>query len=418
MDHYQTIVKIMETGNVADVIYLDIAKAFDKVDHGILLRKLRVMGIGGPMLTWIQEFLVNRSQIVSVDGELSQKAAVVSGVPQGTVLGPILFLVFVSDVDGGLQHASASSFADDTRILMKIETNSDTQNLQNDLNTVYKWAENNNMAFNCSKFQHMRCGSPVVDASHYVSPSGDEIAMFGDIRDLGIMMSDSCKFHEHIDKGSSKGKRMSGWILRTFKTRDRGPMLTLYKSLVLPILDYCCQLWSPDQLGLVRKLEAIQRHFTSKINGCGGLSYWERLSELRLYSLERRRDRYAIIYVWKVINNLAPNFMNEDYMIKTKCTPRHGRKCVIPALVRGTAARIVTLKENSFALRGPRMFNCIPAELRNCDGTVESFKNNLDKFLAGVPDKPCLPLYYQASTGNSLLQQVMQQRVASLQLLM
>ena len=196
-------------------------------------------------------------------------------------------------------------------------------------------------------------------------------------------------------------------------------MLILYKSLVLPILDNCCQLWSPDQLGLVRKLEAVQRHFTSKINGCGCMSYWDCLliSEHRLYSLERRRDRYTIIYVWKVINNQVPNSMNEDYIIKIKYTPRHGRKYVIPALVRGIAARIGTLEEDSFALRGPRMFNCISGELRNCKGTVESFKKNLDKFLAGVPDKPCLPLYYQAFTGNSLLQQVVvQQRVASLQL--
>ena len=91
--------------------------------------------------------------------------------------------------------------------------------------------------------------------------------------------------------------------------------------------------------------------------------------------------------------------MKEDYMIKIKCTPRHGRKSVIPALVRDTAARNVTLKENFFALRGPGMFNCIPAQLRSCEGTVESFKNNLDKFLAGVPDKPLLLLYYQASTA-------------------
>ena len=115
----------METGSSAEVIYLHLAKAFDKVDHGILIRKMVKMGIGGPILRWIQAFLTNRKQVVKVQDNISSSADVVSGVPQGTVLGPILFLIFVGDIDEGLSHAHASSFADDTRIVLKVKTHND-----------------------------------------------------------------------------------------------------------------------------------------------------------------------------------------------------------------------------------------------------------------------------------------------------
>ena len=105
---------------------------------------------------------------------------------------------------------------------------------------------------------------------------------------------------------------MAGWLIRTFRTRNPGPMMTLFISLVRPILEYCCQLWSPKKLNQIRKIESVQRHFTSKLVGLSGMNYWDRLQFLNIYSLERRRDRYIIMYVWKVIQALAPNLLGHD----------------------------------------------------------------------------------------------------------
>ena len=141
-----------------DVIYLDFAKAFDKVDHSILLSKLYNAGIQGNVYKWIKTFLEGRTQSVVVNGETSAPVEVLSGVPQGTVLGPLLFLVMVNDLSKNCPHSSVSCFADDTRLLGIVEDLRDVDNVQTDLKEIFKWAEENNMQFNESKFELLRYG--------------------------------------------------------------------------------------------------------------------------------------------------------------------------------------------------------------------------------------------------------------------
>ena len=140
------------------VIYLDFAKAFDKVDHGILLSKLKKIGNNGKIGVWIHDFVSNRQQCVAVNGTTSSEAHVRSGVPQGSVLGPILFLIHISDINYEIADSTVSCFADDTQILLGTKHEEDTQMLQNDLHKLYKWADANNMKFNASKFQLLRYG--------------------------------------------------------------------------------------------------------------------------------------------------------------------------------------------------------------------------------------------------------------------
>lgn len=135
-------------GKNVDVVYLDFAKVFDKVDNGVLLHKLRKMGITGKLGIWLHKFLHDRNQAVVVEGTLSKGTGVISGVPQGSVLGPLLFLTMIGDIDQNAKASRVTSFADDTRISRQITREEDAEELQKDLEGIYKWSWENNMVFN------------------------------------------------------------------------------------------------------------------------------------------------------------------------------------------------------------------------------------------------------------------------------
>ena len=158
---------------------------------------------------------------------------------------------------------------------------------------MYRWADTNNMMFNSDKFEVLRykAKNQNVDFS-YTSNGGESIAEKNSLTDLGVTMSCDATFREHIQAICSKVKKKAGWALRTFKSRDRLLMMTVWKSLCIPHHDYCSQLWCPNQTGLIQNLELLQRAFIRKIRGLRHLSYWEQLKNLKLYSLERRREPY------------------------------------------------------------------------------------------------------------------------------
>ena len=171
-----------------DVVYLDFAKAFDKLDFNITLQKLKSLGIDGKIGRWIHSFLTNRHQQVVVNGEKLDPAPVISGVPQGSVIGPLLFLILIGDIDQEVAHSFISSFADDTRIGNGIQTNEDASQLQQDLDKVYQWATRNNMTFNDTKFDLIRYGqnTQLKEATAYNSNANTSIEAKSSTKDLGV----------------------------------------------------------------------------------------------------------------------------------------------------------------------------------------------------------------------------------------
>ena len=187
-------------------------------------------------------------------------------------------------------------------------------------------------------------------------------------------------------------------------------MLVLWKSLVRSNIDYCCQLWNPSKVDDIQSIEQIQRSFVRKISGMQGLSYWEQLAALQLYSLERRRERYIILYVWLILKGLTPNF-NQSNMggINTTWSERRGRMCVVPAVSQYAPAAVRRMRYSSFGVIGPRLFNILPQELRNLTScSLDSFKHQLDKYLRTIPDKPLVQGYtlYRRADSNSLTDMV------------
>ena len=399
LNHIDRITSLLEGGSDVDVIYLDFAKAFDKVDIGVTLRKLKSLGVRGQLGRWLGSFLLDRQQTVVVDGQRSLSRPVISGVPQGSVLGPLLFLVLIGDIDGEVFSSFLSSFADDTRIGHHISGDEDAEQLQADLRRVYNWAKINNMEFNAEKFELLRYKANrhiqrPASSTEYMSSSGTPITEKEHISDLGINLSHDTTFKYHIDKKISAMKSKVSWVLRTFRTRAAFPMLTLWKQLVVSEHDYCCQIWSPIKAGDIQALEAVQKSFTRKIDGTQGLSYWERLKSLKLYSLQRRRERYIIIYIWRILEDQVPNL--ECTPIQSQQHQRRGRECLVPIVSNYASPLVRQARFSSIAVRGPKLFNCLPQALRNISGCeVDSFKRALDRFLSGIPDEPPVHGYTQ-----------------------
>lgn len=379
---------------------LDYSKAFDKINQSILLFKLKRLGISGKIGKWIGNFLLDRTQRVSINGHLSTPSSVISGVPQGTILGPVLFLIYIADIGDNLKKSTLASYADDSKVHHIIKTIQDGLDLQIDVETLYHWTTTNLMEFNSSKFQVLKVGDNqnLKDSITYKTPEGEPIEETVLTKDLGVFFNNKGHFSDHIKIKTSKAKQMCGYIMRTFLTRIPQPMMVLFKSLVLPLIEYSCIVWNPHKLQEITQLESVQRNYTSKLDGLSDLNYYQRLHKLNLYSAERRRDRYLITYIFKIINGKVPN-----PGISYKWALRRGKELKIPPVRTSKQSRGATLLYHSFTRRAPRLFNALPETLRNISGDtpMDTIKQRIDNLLKKIPDEPRIPGYYPSNSAVS-----------------
>ena len=239
LDVFDNSMHMLDSNLSVDMVYLDFSKAFDKVDHGILMHKLRAFGITGNIGIWLFHFLTDISHFVRLPRGIIEDHPVLGGVPQGTVLGPLLFLIMISDIEKDV--SKLVSFADDTRLYSGVGDVTYCANLQLDLNAVYDWASSNNMLFNSKKISYVCLSSNVsaYKSNLYIDPAMNIIGPSTHVFDLGVS---NCTFDFHISNLYKRFPNLAGWILRTFTIRDPQVMLTLYKSLVMSRLDYASQL--------------------------------------------------------------------------------------------------------------------------------------------------------------------------------
>lgn len=409
--HFNDIIDNMSNGNRTDTIYLDFSKAFDKVDHELLLMKIHLFGIQGKLFNWIKAFLCNRTQKVAVEGCYSVIEPVLSGVPQGTVLGPLLFLIFINDMSKVIKHSTLRLFADDARLLKSVDNTYDSLQLQEDLSSVLQWSINNNMMLHQKKFEFI-CHEPYLNSSTvrllselpfaFSSLHGcykaDETNIYPSdlVKDLGISVTADYNFNAHINQICNKAGTKVSWILSAFKCRNSVVLLTLYTSLVRSLIEYCCPLWSPCTVNEIQKLEAVQRRLTSKITGLQDMDYWSRLKALNLMSLQRRRERYILVYMWKIHQHLVPNDVNITWTYNN----RLGLKAALPRI---PAKRIkLNVYDGFFKVLGCKLWNTLPKWVNTESTSLLTFKNCLNKHLLQIPDHPPVKGYVSANR-NSLL---------------
>ena len=280
-------------GDAVDTIFLDFTKAFDKVPTDRLLKKVWAHGIRGPVFHWISAWLRGRQQRVVLNGEMSLWAAVLSGVPQGSVLGPLLLLIFINDLDmSGTEAEIILKFADDTKIAQRIRNDEDRRSLQAALEGLTNWANLWGMSFNVQKCKVMHVGH--ANPGHDYHMSDINLASTKEERDLGVIMSTNLKPCPQCAKAARTAQMVLGQLGRAFYFRDKYVFVRLYKTNVHPNLEFAGQAWSVADKDI---LENVQRRAVRMVSGLKSAEYKERLKELDITNLEEKRHQADMMYV-------------------------------------------------------------------------------------------------------------------------
>ena len=369
LDFFEEVYGGMDACQSVDVIYLDFAKAFDTVPHQRLSSKLKAVGIGGNLLRWIDCWLLDRRQKVGVRGSFSKWMKITSGVPQGSVLGPLLFVVYINDLDEGIA-AKISKFADDTKLCKTVCNSDDVEVLRNDLVQLFKWSQEWQMRFNVDKCHVMHMGRR--NPRYKYELEGIQLKETKEEKDLGVLVNEDAKQSRQCAEVAKKENRILGMIKRTIVSRDKDTVLRLYKSLVRPHLEYCVQAWSPCLKKDIYIIEKVQRRATKMIAELKGLNYEQRLSRCNLTTLEKRRTRGDLIETYKLLNGLVD--LNPERFFERsryKSTRGHNFKLY--------KKRESSMKHKFFSARVTNEWNKLENEVVNAE-TVEEFKIKLCKY--------------------------------------
>lgn len=325
-------VKILDTGGQVDVLYTDIQKAFDQIDHYILLSKLDKIGISSNLLKLFESYLLNREQYVSYNGYKSNSFISTSGVPQGSNLGPLLFLIFIDDLIN-LLDTDRLMFADDLKIYTSISTLEDCLNLQSNLNKVNQWCDLNKLKLNVSKCKIVTFTRKIIPIMYNYSINNDLLTRCMEIRDLGICFDSSLSFGKHVDTICKSASKMLGFIIRNSQSFNTVVCLkTLYFVYVRSRLEYGALIWYPIYACHKNRIEAIQRKFLKYLSYRVDLTYPPQgtdhdllLNRFDLLSLSTRRVNLSLTFLHKLLHGHidCPELLSEINFAVPRLSSRH-----------------------------------------------------------------------------------------------
>ena len=353
-----------------DSILLDFSKAFDKVCHRKLILKLKHYGICGNIINWIANFLSDRTQCVVVRGSSSKVAAVLSGVPQGTVLGPLLFLAYINDMPL-VTNSNIALFADDSYIYRSINSKEDADKLQHDLDKLVTWEKNWSMKFHPDKCKLLRITNKrnIIDTSYYIH--GIQLENVEKAKYLGITLTRKLSWNAHISGICTKAHHARFFLQRNLVKSSKDTRLSCYKTFIRPIVEYASTVWDPsDNENLSSQIEMVQRKALRWI-----FNSWKHSTSptklrqsLKLKTLDDRRKLaslkmlHEIVYKSKYVNlEIIPK---RQRCSSVKFQPLFGR---------------IKLYAYSFFPKTVRLWNRLPAKVRQIED-LKVFKNGIDEF--------------------------------------
>jgi hypothetical protein len=375
VDFLNTFTSAADSGHSVIVILLDMQKAFDRVPHSHLLAKLQAIGICDPLLSWFSSFLKDREQIVCIGNSYSDPTTVSSGVVQGSVLGPLLFLIYINDICNVISHGCPFLFADDIKLVYTFHPNSLVEaliNIQVDLDSLTEWSNTWLIKFSPTKSNVLTykcvipCGSILID--------GEQVAIQNSVRDLGIRYSSSLNFSEQVSFQLAKARKSFGFITKSFTLP--AARLEMYKIYVRPLLEYCSiifgNLRKQDRLAI----ESFQRAVTKSVVGySSSLTYRERCLKLSVEPLWLRRLKLNINFLHGLIYKHTHTAVRNMNLEQNKLYNLRNKSNTMSVPLART-----NLRARFFLVRYSSLWNMIPSEIRAVSNPI-IFKKRLHDFL-------------------------------------
>lgn len=370
----------LDNGFEVDCIYTDFMKAFDRVPHQRLLAKMRSYGISNDICNWVEMFLSNRSQMVVINGVQSNWESIKSGVPQGSVLGPVLFLLFINDLPEEVL-SELLLYADDAKIYRTIKCEDDTVQLQRDLHAMSLWSDTWLLSFHPDKLKKITLSRNDFQVERRYCVGGDLVRNVDMEVDLGVCIDTDLNFDEQRKVKIEKANGMVGAMRRAFKFLDSYTFKKIYKPMVRSHLETAIPVWFPYLNKDINLLESVQKRATKMVPGTKGMEYEERLRFLELPTLVYRRHRGDLIEMYKMLNGLY----DADVL-----PPIQLRSDVVERPNRGHSKQIfitrsnTDLRANYFTKRVAPVWNGLTEDIVSAV-SVDSFKNKLDELWEDHP---------------------------------
>ena len=370
----------LECHDCCHCLFLDFAKAFDSVPHHRLLLKLQALGISGELLGWVNCFLTTRSQRVVVNGQFSEWLPVASGVPQGSILGPLFFILYIDDIRHVVKHSSIKSFADDISLYSRVSCYDDCLKLQEDLSSVYNWSLKWHPKLNPKKCEAVNITNKRHPINFEYFIGSHPIPWSQKVKYLGIVISSKLRWNDHCRYVVSKATKCLNRIRRAMFGCTQAAKVSAYKALVRPYLEYACVVWAPYTAQDISLLESVQNRAARWIK-----SFWDAaaqkwsksssvcISELGWPSLKTRRSYISIWTLYSIYHKRTAINFSRYFHFNTLATRSH-------ALTLNLASSTINAFRHSFFVTTPFLWNSIPFEILS-QRTAGSFKTTLKHYL-------------------------------------